>query len=75
MAAFEKEYKEFALQDLFEKHVAEDERSARALAKAAALHPNAIQNLRSGKNIKPITGIPLSGDALMESRLHGSLNL
>jgi DNA-binding Xre family transcriptional regulator len=48
-AAFEKEYKEFALQELLASMSQGDEKSVRALAKAAGLHPNAIQNLRSGK--------------------------
>ena len=48
-AAFEREYKEFALQELLAAMSQGDEKSVRALAKAAGLHPNAIQNLRSGK--------------------------
>jgi DNA-binding Xre family transcriptional regulator len=47
--AFEKEYKEFALQELLASMSEGDVKSVRALAKAAGLHPNAIQNLRSGK--------------------------
>ncbi|HTJ49966.1 MAG TPA: hypothetical protein VL443_10960 [Cyclobacteriaceae bacterium] len=48
-AAFEKEFEEFALQELLTAMSQGDEKSVRALAKAAGLHPNAIQNLRSGK--------------------------
>ena len=48
-AAFDKEYKEFALQELLASMSQGDEKSVRGLAKAAGLHPNAIQNLRSGK--------------------------
>lgn len=48
-AAFEQEYEEFALQELLAAMSQGDEKSVRALAKAAGLHPNAIQNLRSGK--------------------------
>ena len=48
-ATFEKEYEEFALQELLASMSQGDEKSVRALAKAAGLHPNAIQNLRSGK--------------------------
>lgn len=48
-AAFEQEYKEFALQELLVSMSQGDEKSVRRLAKQAGLHPNAIQNLRSGK--------------------------
>ena len=48
-AAFEQEYEEFALQELLAAMSQGDEKSVRALAKAAGLHPNAVQNLRSGK--------------------------
>jgi len=48
-AAFEQEYEEFAIQELLAAMSQGDEKSVRALAKAAGLHPNAIQNLRSGK--------------------------
>lgn len=48
-AAFEKEYQEFALQELLLSMSQGDEKSVRILAKEAGLHPNAIQNLRSGK--------------------------
>jgi DNA-binding Xre family transcriptional regulator len=47
--AFDKEYQEFALQELLASMFQGDEKSVRTLAKAAGLHPNAIQNLRSGK--------------------------
>ena len=48
-AAFEEEYQEFALQELLVSMSQGDEKSVRSLAKEAGLHPNAIQNLRSGK--------------------------
>lgn len=48
-AAFEQEYEEFALQELLAAMSQGDEKSVRTLAKAAGLHPNAVQNLRSGK--------------------------
>ena len=49
-AAFDTEYHEFALQELLASmSQGEEEKSVRSLAKAAGLHPNAIQNLRSGK--------------------------
>lgn len=48
-AAFEQEYEEFGLQELLAAMSQGDEKPVRALAKAAGLHPNAIQNLRSGK--------------------------
>jgi transcriptional regulator with XRE-family HTH domain len=48
-AAFEPEYQEFALQELLLSMSQGDEKSVRNLAKQAGLHPNAIQNLRSGK--------------------------
>jgi DNA-binding Xre family transcriptional regulator len=47
--AFDREYQEFALQELLASMSEDDEKSVRALAKAAGLHPNAVQNLRSGK--------------------------
>ena len=47
-AAFEKEYQELALQELLASMSEDDEKSVRSLAKTAGLHPNAIQNLRSG---------------------------
>lgn len=47
--AFEIEYQELALQELLASMSEDDEKSVRVLAKAAGLHPNAIQNLRSGK--------------------------
>jgi hypothetical protein len=48
-ATFDREYQEFALQELISAMAEGDAKSVRALAKAAGLHPNAIQNLRSGK--------------------------
>ena len=48
-AEFEKQYKEFALQELLISISEGDEKSVRILAKEAGLHPNAVQNLRSGK--------------------------
>jgi hypothetical protein len=48
-AAFEQEYQKFALQELLISMSQGDEKSVRSLAKEAGLHPNAIQNLRSGK--------------------------
>ena len=48
-AAFEQEYEEFALQELLLSISQGDEKSVRKLAKETGLHPNAIQNLRSGK--------------------------
>lgn len=48
-AALEQEYQEFALQELLVSISQGDEKSVRSLAKEAGLHPNAIQNLRSGK--------------------------
>jgi transcriptional regulator with XRE-family HTH domain len=47
--AIDKEYQEFALQELLMTMAKGDTKSVRALAKAAGLHPNAIQNLKSGK--------------------------
>ena len=47
--AFDKEYQEFALQELLATMSQGDEKSVRALVKDAGLHPNAVQNLRSGK--------------------------
>ncbi len=65
-AAFDKEYQEFALQELLSTMSQGDERSVRALAKAAELHPNAVQNLRSGKT----TDIKLTS-FLRIARAHG----
>jgi DNA-binding Xre family transcriptional regulator len=65
-AAFEQEYEEFALQELLAAMSQGDEKSVRALAKAAGLHPNAVQNLRSGKT----TDIKLSS-FLKIARAHG----
>jgi DNA-binding Xre family transcriptional regulator len=64
--AFEKEYQEFVLQELLASMSEDDEKSVRALAKAAGLHPNAIQNLRSGKT----TDIKLTS-FLKIARAHG----
>src|SRR5882762_2370894 len=47
--AFDEEYEEFALQELLLAMSEGDKKSVRNLAKAAGLHPNAIQNLKSGK--------------------------
>jgi DNA-binding Xre family transcriptional regulator len=47
--AFENEYQEFALQELLASISQGDEKSVRVLAREAGLHPNAIQNLKSGK--------------------------
>ena len=47
--AFEKEYMEFALQELLLAMSEGDEKSVRTMAKEAGLHPNAVQKLRSGK--------------------------
>ena len=47
--AFEQEYQEFAVHELISAMAEGDKKSVRALARAAGLHPNAIQNLRSGK--------------------------
>ena len=65
-AAFEKEYQEFALQELLASMSEDDEKSVRVLAKEAGLHPNAIQNLRSGKT----TDIKLTS-FLKIARAHG----
>ncbi|MBX2967290.1 MAG: helix-turn-helix transcriptional regulator [Cyclobacteriaceae bacterium] len=46
---FDKAYQEFALQELLATMAEGDAKSVRALAKEAGLHPNAIQNLKSGK--------------------------
>jgi len=46
---FEKEYKSLTLQELLLAMEEGDEKSVRLLAKEAGLHPNAIQNLKSGK--------------------------
>lgn len=48
-ATFDREFQEFALQELISAMGEGDTKSVRALAKAAGLHPNAIQNLKSGK--------------------------
>jgi len=48
--AFEKEYMEFAFQELLFAMSEGDEKSVRILAKEAGLHPNAVQKLRSGKS-------------------------
>lgn len=48
-ADFDKEYQEFALEELLATMSQGDKKSVRMLAKAARLHPNAVQNLRSGK--------------------------
>lgn len=64
--AFEKEYQELALQELLASMSEDDEKSVRALAKAAGLHPNAVQNLRSGKT----TDIKLTS-FLKIARAHG----
>jgi len=48
-ATFDREYREFALQELISAIAEGDTKSVRALAKEAGLHPNAIQNLKSGK--------------------------
>ncbi len=64
--AFENEYQEFALQELLASMSEGDEKSVRALAKAAGLHPNAVQNLRSGKT----TDIKLTS-FLKIARAHG----
>jgi DNA-binding Xre family transcriptional regulator len=61
--AFEKEYKEFALQELLTSMAEGDEKSVRVLAQEAGLHPNAIQNLRSGKttDIKLTSFLKIAG--------------
>jgi hypothetical protein len=46
---FEKGYKEHILEELMLAIAEGDERSVRAFAKEVGMHPNAIQNLRSGK--------------------------
>jgi DNA-binding Xre family transcriptional regulator len=48
-AAFEKNYEVFVLEELLAAMAQGNEMSVRSLAKEAGLHPNAIQNLRSGK--------------------------
>ena len=62
-AAFDKEYREFGLQELLATMSQGDEKSVRALAKAAGLHPNAVQNLRSGKttDIKLTSFLKIAG--------------
>jgi hypothetical protein len=65
-AVFEQEYEEFALQELLAAMSQGDEKSVRTLAKAAGLHPNAVQNLRSGKT----TDIKLTS-FLKIARAHG----
>ncbi|MEQ8684280.1 MAG: helix-turn-helix transcriptional regulator [Imperialibacter sp.] len=47
--AFDREYREFGLQELLLSMSEGDEKSVRSLAREAGLHPNAVQNLRSGK--------------------------
>jgi DNA-binding Xre family transcriptional regulator len=47
--AFEAEYKDFALKELLLNIAEGDDKSVRSLAKEIDMHPNAIQNLRSGK--------------------------
>jgi len=46
---FDKEYQAFALQELLLSMSEGDDKSVRKLAEEAGLHPNAIQNMRSGK--------------------------
>jgi DNA-binding Xre family transcriptional regulator len=65
-ASFEKEYQELALQELLASMSKDDEKSVRTLAKEAGLHPNAVQNLRSGKT----TDIKLTS-FLKIARAHG----
>ena len=65
-ADFDKEYRELVLQELLLAMSDGDEKSVRTLAKAAGLHPNAIQNLRSGKT----TDIKLTS-FLKIARAHG----
>jgi hypothetical protein len=48
-ATFDQGYKEFTLQELLLSMSQGDEKSVRSLAKEAGLHPNAVQNMRSGK--------------------------
>ena len=61
--AFEKEYMEFALQELLFAMSEGDEKSVRILAKEASLHPNAVQKLRSGKSgdVRLSTFIKIAG--------------
>ena len=47
--AFDQDYREFVLQELLLSMSEGDEKSVRTLAREAGLHPNAVQNLRSGK--------------------------
>lgn len=47
--SFDREFQEFAVQELLAAMAEGNVKSVRALAKAAGLHPNAIQNLKSGK--------------------------
>jgi hypothetical protein len=70
-AAFEKQYREFALQELLISISEGDEKSVRVLAKEAGLHPNAVQNLRSGKT----TDIKLSSFLKIISAYGYSLQL
>jgi Glu-tRNA(Gln) amidotransferase subunit E-like FAD-binding protein len=42
-ASFEKEYQKLALQELLASMSEDDEKSVRALAKEAGLHPNAVK--------------------------------
>jgi len=48
--AFEKEFEEFALQEILLSMSEGDEKSVRVLAKETGLHFNAVQKLRSGKS-------------------------
>ena len=48
-AAFDLEYKQFALSELMLALMTNDEKSVRKLAKEAGLSPTVIQNIRSGK--------------------------
>ena len=61
--AFEKEYMEFAFQELLFAMSEGDEKSVRILAKEASLHPNAVQKLRSGKSgdVRLSTFIKIAG--------------
>ncbi len=60
---FDKEYQGFVLQELLLAISEEDEKSVRVLAKEAGLHPNAIQNLKSGKtsDVKLSTFLKIAG--------------
>lgn len=61
--AFEKEYKEFALQELLLAISEGDEKSVRNLAKETGLHPNAVQKLRSGttRDVRLSTFLKIAG--------------